>query len=134
MTKITYKESNRRFVMHMAPLIVAYIAAVVIGPFVVAMFDSRPPVLLATVAIISAAPLIAVFWLMLRYFDNTDEYVRLRQLKAFAEGSVLTLSVIIVLGFLQIYEVVPPINVLFFGLAFFGFYGICYFSRNGWRA
>lgn len=133
MTKITYKEGNRRFRMSIAPLMVAYVAILVIGPLVVAMFDPKPPLLLATVAVISAAPLLATFWIMLRYFDTTDEYIRVRQLKAFAEGSALTLSVIIVLGFLQIYEVVPRVNVLFFGLAFFGLYGICYVSRNGWR-
>ena len=133
MSKITYKESNRRFRMFFTPLMAAYVAIVLICPFVVAMFDPKPPMLLATVAVICAAPLLAVFWFMLRYFDTTDEYIRLRQLKAFSEGSAFTLSVVIVVGFLQIYQVVPPINVFLFGPAFFVFYGICYVSRNGWR-
>lgn len=134
MSKITYRESVRRFRAYIAPLTVAYVAMVVTGPFVVAMFEPKPPLLLATVAALSAVPLLATLWIMLRHFDKTDEYVRLRQLKAFAEGSALTLSVIIVLGFLQLYQVLPPVNVLMFGLVFFGFYGICYFSRNGWQS
>lgn len=126
MTQHTYKSARRRYHAVFWPLMVAYIVVILGGSFYLASLETEPVWLQATLAVASAVPVIAVLFVMLRYFSETDEYSRLLQYKAFAYGAVWTVSAVFLVGFLQMFEAIGNIEVFWFGPAFFFAYGISY--------
>jgi len=131
MTQRTFKEARSRYKRLFMPMMLAYLVIVLGGSFWLAGMDAPPLALSAAVAIASALPLIAALWLMLRYFSETDEFTRLRQLTAFARGAVIIISAIFIAGFLQMFDVIGNIEVFWFGPAFFLAYGLAYKAMGG---
>lgn len=124
-----FKAANRRYHRLYWPLMAIYVAACFAGAAYVD--EGTTPVWIATsVATATAAPLLVVLWLMLRYFDETDEYTQLRQLKAFAEGAAITIGGVFVVGFLQLFEVLQDVTVFWFGPMFFVAYGVAFCLRS----
>jgi len=109
----------------------AYLVIVLGGSFWLAKTEDPSLTVSALVAIACALPLIASLWLMLRYFSETDEFTRLRQLTAFAQGAVITISAVFVVGFLQMFDVIGNVEVFWFGPAFFFAYGLAYKAMGG---
>lgn len=124
-----FKAASRRYHRLYWPLMAIYVAACFAGAAYVDE-GTTPVWIAASVAIATAAPLLLVLWLMLRYFDETDEYTRLRQLKAFAEGAAITIGAVLVIGFLQMFEVVQDVAVFWFGPMFFVAYGLAFCLRS----
>ncbi|WP_084421074.1 hypothetical protein [Henriciella litoralis] len=83
-----------------------------------------PPWIASLVAIATALPVCVALWAIVRWMLETDEYTRMRHLKAFAYGAALVISAIFVVGFLQIFEVIGNVEVFWFGPAFFIAYGL----------
>ncbi|MEL8054660.1 MAG: hypothetical protein AAGK66_00775 [Pseudomonadota bacterium] len=124
MTQHTYKSARRRYVRVFWPLMAIYTVIVLAGSFYLGSLETEPVWLQASLAIACALPVIAVLFIMLRYFAETDEYSRLLQYKAFAYGAVFTVSAIMLVGFLQLFDVIGSVEVFWFGPAFFLAYGI----------
>lgn len=127
MPSITYKESNRRYRRAFAPAIVFYSLFCFAGPALLAGFDDPPKAAFAAVALITAAPLVLVFWLMARLIRETDEYTRALQSRAMLAGGGVTLSFASVWGFLELFRVVPHLWSFLLVPLFFASYGVAIF-------
>ncbi len=124
-----FKAASRRYHRLYWPIMVIYVAACFAGAAYVDE-GTTPVWIAASIAVATAAPLLFVLWLTLRYFNETDEYTRLRQLKAFSEGAAITVGAILVVGFLQIFDVLPALNVFWFGPMFFAAYAAAFCLRS----
>ncbi|MEM1036676.1 MAG: hypothetical protein AAGI14_07940 [Pseudomonadota bacterium] len=131
MTQHTYKSARRRYVRVFWPLMAIYTVIVLAGSFYLASLETQPVWLQVALAVASAVPVVAVLFVMLRYFAETDEYSRLLQYKAFAYGAVFTVSAIMLVGFLQLFDVIGSVQVFWFGPAFFLAYGLTYRFLGG---
>ena len=131
MTQQTFKSAKRRYHRAFWPLMVVYLIVILGGSFGLNQLDPEPKWLQATLAIGSAAPVIATLFVMMRYAEETDEYSRIVQLRGFAWGGILTVSAIFVAGFLQLFHVIDRIEVFWFGPLFFVAYGISTYVIGG---
>ncbi|MEQ9316283.1 MAG: hypothetical protein RLN72_10555 [Henriciella sp.] len=125
MAQLGFNAARKRYNRLYWPAIAVYVA-VCIGAAIVLDKETSPQWMLSGAAILTAIPLVFIMWLMLRHQDETDEYTRMRQLKAFARGSCITISAIWVVGSFQLWELVPGVNVFWFGPFFFFAYGLSY--------
>ena len=124
MTQQTFKSAKRRYHRVFWPLMIVYTLIVVGGSVGLNLLETEPVWLQATLAVACAIPVVATLLVMMRYAEETDEYTRLVQLKAFAWGGIVTISLIFLVGFLQLFEVVERFEVFWFGPLFFIAYGI----------
>ena len=131
MTQHTYKSARRRYVRIFWPLMAIYTVIVLAGSFYLESLETEPVWLQVALAVASAVPVIAVLFVMLRYFAETDEYSRLLQYKSFAYGAVFTVSAIMLVGFLQLFDVIGSVEIFWFGPAFFVAYGISHRMMGG---
>ncbi len=81
-------------------------------------------------AVLTGMPLIAVFWLLARFLRETDEYTQQTQAVAMLKGGAITLSLVVMCGFLELYNVVPKLEhfplMMMVAPTFFGAWGLCY--------
>ena len=124
--QITYREANRRYRRAYWPMITLYAVACIGGALII---KQNPPMwAVATIAIITAAPIIGVFWLMRRLLAETDEYTRKLHTEALLTGGGLTFSLTVVWSFFELYGVVPQDRyfpaTLFIVPIFLGLYGL----------
>jgi len=131
MTQQTFKSAKRRYKRAFWPLMAVYVVIILAGSYGLKQMDPEPVWLQASLAVASATPVIATLLVMLRYVIETDEYTRLLQLKAFAWGAVITVSLIFLVGFLQMFHVVELVEVFWFGPVFFIAYGLSTLMLGG---
>ena len=124
MTQQTFKSAERRYHRVFWPLMIVYTLIVIGGSIALNLLETEPVWLKATLGIACAVPVIATLLVMMRYAEETDEYSRLVQLKAFAWGGIVTISLVFLVGFLQLFDVVGRFEVFWFGPLFFVSYGI----------
>jgi hypothetical protein len=93
-------------------------------------FDTSPTSLRIAAALGVALPLVAILWSILRLVRETDEYTRLRQLQALAEAGCLLTGTIIIVGFLERFNVIEDVPLFLFGPAFFFFYGLAHVRQR----
>jgi hypothetical protein len=109
-----------------------YVVADLGGSYYLSTIEVEPTWLKILISIAVTLPVIASLFAMLRYFEETDEYSRLLQLRAFATGAVITVSAIFAVGFLQMFDVIGAVEVFWFGPLFFFIYGLAHrFSGGG---
>lgn len=126
-TKYTFKQANRRYRRAFAPAMVAYSVLCLAG---LAAFNNgliEGPVALTALAAGITAPIVVVFLLMLRFVEETDEFMRLRQLRAMTQGAMVSLSLAFFLGFLQALGVIGEVLAVWFAPVFFAAWGIALF-------
>jgi len=123
MPKITFKESNRRYLRAFVPVMVFYSVFCFAGPALLEKAGNPPRALVAMVALLSATPLVVVFWLMGRLLRETDEYTRLIQSRAMLAGGGFTLSFAGVWGFLEHFGIAPHLWPFLLIPLFFASYG-----------
>lgn len=128
MTRQTFKSAKRRYLRLLWPLMTIYVIIVLGGSYGLSQFETEPRWLQISLAVASAAPVIATLFALLRYANETDEYSRLVQLKALAWGGALTISVVFLVGFLQIFDVITAFDVFWLGPLFFLAYGLAVMS------
>src|SRR5215831_4293711 len=88
--QISYREANRRYYRAYWPVILLYAAASIGGALIV---KQNPPMwAVAAIAVVTAAPIMALFWLMRRLLAETDEYTRKLQTDALLTGGAITFS------------------------------------------
>ena len=124
MTQQTYKTARRRFKRTNMILMAAYVVAILGGSYYLKTLEVEPRWLQITIAFATAAPLVLYLISMLRYFSETDEYTRAIHLKAFAYGAVFTVSMVFIIGALQMFDVIESFEIFWLGVLFFFAYGI----------
>lgn len=122
--------AKRRYHRTFWPLMAIYAVAVFASRFMMEWFEEPPVGLAIGAALACAIPILLVLLVVLRYFAETDEYTRLRQLIAFARGAALTVSAIFVVGFLQLFDVMGGVEVFWFGPLFLFSWGLFYCFGN----
>lgn len=126
MPEVTFREANKRYRRAFIPVMVVYTVAVFGGSYLLKQFETPPTWLSAIVALIMAAPIGGVLWLMWRLTRETDEFTRQKQMSALAAGGMITAFISVVWGFLELYNVVPPMWTFLVGPIFFLTYGLVY--------
>jgi len=119
-----YQTAERRYRRIANPLIAIYVVLCIGGTALWAVFDVDVKLASAGLAIAICAPIVALLAAKLRQFEETDEYTRLRRLRAFAQAAVVTVSAVFVVGFLQMFDVLGYVPVFLFGPLFFLAYGL----------
>ncbi|WP_084397900.1 hypothetical protein [Henriciella aquimarina] len=127
--QLGFNAARKRYRRVFWPAMIAYVAIVFGGAWFIED-GVTPQWIAASVAVATALPVCLAIWAVVRWMSETDEYTRLRHLKAFAQGAALTLCAIFVIGFLQLFEVIGQFDVFWFGPAFFLAYGLCSCAPN----
>ncbi|MFN7056213.1 hypothetical protein [Hyphomonas sp.] len=126
MTKpLGFRTAARRYMMVFWPLMIAYLAALFAGVFIVDK-ETSPLYLRAGFAVAVALPLFGILWAMLRQTKETDEYTRLRQLEALAEAGAITTGAVFLVGFLEIFNAIDDVPLFLFGPLFFLAFGLAH--------
>ncbi|NQY12763.1 MAG: hypothetical protein HRT81_02750 [Henriciella sp.] len=133
MTQQTFKSAKRRYHRVFWPLMGVYSVIVLAGSYTLNQMDPEPEWLQASLAVACAVPVIGTLLVMLRYALETDEYSRMIQLKGFAWAGVITVSIIFLIGFLQLFHVIENFEIFWFGPFFFIAFGISTLIMNGGR-
>lgn len=131
MTKHTYKTAKRRYHRVFWPLMALYVTIVLSGSFYLESSESESIFLKSLLGIAMAVPLVGTLAVMVRFFEEADEYTRLLQFRAFAYGTVITLGSLAVFGGLQMFDAVGAIEVFWFIPGFFFAYGLSYRFLGG---
>ncbi len=116
--------AKRRYIAWFILTMVVYTVAV-LG--VTWLFINQPPAppFSYAIALIPALPVLAVFAILGRYLaEETDEFVRMRQVTGLLIAIGLTLSFCTTWGFLEFYVDVPKIAIFHAVWIFFGAMGI----------
>lgn len=121
---ITFKQASRRYKAVFWPAMVFYTVACFGGPMILKTMDDPPKWVAGVIAIITAAPIAVVFWLMGRWLKETDEYTRATHIDAMLLGGGAVFSLSIAWGFLELFEVAPHLPTFFIAPAFFFAYGV----------
>jgi hypothetical protein len=127
MAQITFRKANRRYMRIFGPVMVGYAVLCFAGPMALSALGGEPPRwAYAGLALVNAAPIGVVFWLMWRWLRETDEFTRDRHMSALAASGMITASAAVLWGFLELYDVVPSLWTFLIGPMFFAVYGsIC---------
>ncbi|SRR5690606_29485206 len=126
MAQVTFREANKRYRRAFIPVMVVYAIAVFGGSYMLKQFEAPPTWLSAIVALVTAAPIGGVLWLMWRLARETDEYTRQQQMSAMAAGGMITAFISVMWGFLELYDVAPSMWTFLVGPIFFLSYGLVY--------
>lgn len=118
-----FRTAKRRYHYAFWPLMAFYVVAVFSASFFIDE-DTAPLWLKISGALATALPVLGVILVMLRQVRETDEYTRLRQLTALAQGGAITAGIAFVAGFLQIFGALPEFSAFWFGPLFFVAYGL----------
>ena len=99
--------AGRRYLQRFTPAMVACVVAILGVTWWVRHAPPTGPLLYAA-AVLPALPLLVVIWAMGRYLvEETDEYLRARQVQSILWGAGVTLAIATVWGFLESYADVP---------------------------
>ena len=123
--------AGRRYLMRFTPAMVAYV--VVLFAVVWALKPPHAPsgALLYVLAVLPALPVLAVIWAMGRFIvEETDEYLRARQIEAILWATGLTLAACTVWGFLESYAPVPHFPAYFAFILFCACLGLAQCGRK----
>lgn len=126
-----FRTANRRYRLLFWPLTIGYVAISLLATQFIDELTS-PAWLRIAGAIAITLPLLGVLYSIRRLTEETDEYTRMRQIRAMRDGGLITAGAAFFTGFLQIFDVIDPFTVFWFGPLFFVSYGLsACFSRLG---
>jgi hypothetical protein len=133
MAAVTFREANRRYINLFVPTMTFYGVACFAGPALLDALDGPPKWTSALVAVVTAAPMAVVFWLIARLLKETDEYTRKLQADNMLVGGAITLSAAMLWGFLELYGVLPQVSrlpaTMMVAPAFFASFGLVHTVR-----
>jgi len=118
-----FRTANRRYKLLFWPMMAIYVAIILGAKFLIDE-DTAPAWLNAACAVAATLPIIGTLYAIRRQTDETDEYSRLKQLNALRDGGLITAGITFLVGFLQIFDVIGPVDVFWFGPLFFFAFGI----------
>lgn len=131
MTQRTYKDAKRRYHTVFWPLMGLYMIVVISGSAYMGFSGNDTLWLKAALGIGMGLPMVGVLFVMVRFFEEADEYTRLLHFRSFAYATVLTIGAIALFGALQMFKAIGPIDVFWFVPAFFLTYGLIYRVLGG---
>lgn len=131
MAEIGYKQAKRRYLRIFWPLMAFYMLACVVGMFLLKRMDDPSEFVRTTFAIVMVAPVVLVLWAIWRQTQETDEYVRKKQLEALALSGMVSAGLAGVIGFLQFLDVVPEFGSFYALPCFFLVFGLAKMMRGG---
>jgi hypothetical protein len=112
--------AQRRYMSRFIPTMVAYVVATIAVTWLFAHEPPQGPIRYL-IALLPSIPILGIFLVIGRYLaEETDEFIRMRQVMALLIAIGLTLSFCATWGFLENYEVVPTIGVFNVVWGFFG--------------
>jgi hypothetical protein len=120
----SFKQANRRYQLAFWPAMIFYAIACFAGPYLLKAMNDPPKWVAGAIAIVTAAPIAVVFWLMGRWLRETDEYTRAKHVDAMLVGGGAVFSLSIAWGFLEMFEVAPHLSYFWIAPGFFFFYGL----------
>lgn len=120
-----FRTAARRYMLVFWPFTAAYLIALFTGVWLVDQ-DTSPLWLRTGFAVTIVLPLFGMLWALLRHVGETDEYTRLRELKALAEAGAITTGAVFLFGFLEIFNVVGDVPLFLFGPLFFLAFGLAH--------
>jgi hypothetical protein len=123
MTKPNYQQANKRYHRLFGPAMLAYSICIVGGVFGVHATGPNNLIVRTLAGLAAAIPLIIAIWALLRFVRETDEFNRQMNLQALAFAGGVTASLAALVGFLQMYEVVPLFPAFWFVVFYFPAYG-----------
>ncbi len=123
MTKPNFKQANQRYKALFLPAMLLYCTSIVGGVFWVhATGPDNLPVRIAS-GLGAGIPLVVAIWALMRFVRETDEYSRQMSLQALAFAGGVTASLAALVGFLQMYHVVPMFPAFWFVIIYFPAFG-----------
>lgn len=126
-----FRTANRRYLFLFWPAMILYAVAL----FTVVSFVDKTtaPLWLRIVgAGAITLPVLGVLYAVRRHSNETDEYSRLRHITALRDAGLACAGIAFLVGFLQIFTVLPDFTVFWFGPAYFIAYGLsACFQRAG---
>ncbi len=123
MSQLGFRTANRRYTYLFWPMMAVYVLLILGASWLVSE-ETSPAWLKITSAIVVTVPIIGVLYAMRRLTNETDEYTRMKHLKAMRDGGLITVGALFLVGFLQIFGVVQNFEVFWFGPFFFFAYGL----------
>ncbi|MCA8902987.1 MAG: hypothetical protein KDA53_17245 [Hyphomonas sp.] len=123
MAQLGFRTATRRYKYLFWPMMAVYVAIVLTTSFLIDK-DTAAPWVNAACAVGVTLPLFIVLYAMRRQTEETDEYTRMKQLKAMRDGGLITAGIAFLVGFLQIFNVVDSVDIFWFGALFFFAYGL----------
>lgn len=130
MAQFSFKQAKRRYQLLFWPVMGIYVVACIGGAVLQRQFDSNPVWLSAGLAVLTTLPIFGFLALLWRYVMETDEFTRLMQLESLAIGGLVTVGVIGLIGFLEIYGAIPGFPVFLIMPFFFVSYGAAKWFRG----
>lgn len=128
----SYSKANKRYKQAFWPVMGVYVVLCFAGPLLLKSHETPPAWLAASVAVLTALPVVAVLFLKLRLLRETDEYTRFRQAQNMLIGAALTVSFCAVWGFLELFELAPKLWTFLVAPIYFASWGLtCLFNREG---
>ena len=118
-----FRTANRRYLYVFWPSMAAYVAIIFATSYFIDK-ETAPLWLKVAGALAATLPILGALWAILRLVRETDEYTRLRQLTALAQGGAITAGIAFLVGFLQIFNVIGSVDIFWFGTLFFLSYGL----------
>lgn len=118
-----FRTANRRYLYVFWPSMAAYVAIIFATSYFIDK-ETAPLWLKVAGALAATLPILGALWAILRLVRETDEYTRLRQLTALAQGGAITAGIAFLVGFLQIFNVVGSVDIFWLGTLFFLSYGL----------
>ena len=118
-----FRTATRRYKLLFWPMMAAYVAIILGAKFLIDE-DTAPAWLNAACAVAATLPILGTLYAIRRQTDETDEYSRLKQLNALRDGGLITAGITFLVGFLQIFDVIGPVDAFWFGPLFFFAFGI----------
>ncbi len=118
-----FRTANRRYHYVFWPMMAIYLVIIFLAVHFIDE-ETSPLGLKVLGGIATSLPMLGALWAILRLVRETDEYTRLHQLNALAQGGVITASAAFIAGFLQIFGALPEFSAFWFGPLFFIAYGL----------
>ena len=123
MTQLGFRTAKRRYKFLFWPMMAVYVAIILGAKFLIDE-DTAPAWLNAACAIAATVPLVGALYALRRQSEETDEYTRLKQIKAMRDGGLITAGIAFLVGFLQLFDVIGYVDVFWFGALFFFAFGL----------
>ena len=123
MAQLGFRTANRRYKFLFWPMMALYVAVTLGAKFFI-QEDTAPAWMNAICALAVTLPQAGVLYALRRKSDETDEYTRMKLLKALRDGGLITAGIAFLVGFLQMFGVIHYVDVFWFGPLFFIAFGL----------
>jgi hypothetical protein len=129
--KTSFKQANKRYRWLFIPAMLLYGVGLIAGSYWVDASGPDDKFTRIVAGLMAGVPITVAIWALFRFVRETDEFNRQMNLQALAFAGGITASLAAIVGFLQIYEVVPIFPAFWFIVIYFPAMGLGHmFNRN----